>query len=409
MGDDIRVWFKDRAEQAINSIAFYPTFIGLLFVLFSWAAITFDFSEAGMQIKQNYSWLTLKDAASAQSIVSAIASGVITLTVFNFSMVMIVLNQAASQLSNRVLTELIGNRFQQMVLGIYIGTIVFAFALLSTIRSTDTGIHVPALSTYLLILLTIIDIFIFIYFLHYITQSVRYEIIIERIYLETIESLQKDCYLPEPPAPFENQGEGFPILLGRAGVYEGVDLRQLLKVARKNDCIFSTIHLPGTYLLAGMPVLKANKLLSERAAVAVRDALLVHTRESIDNNYFYGLRQLMEIAVKALSPGINDPGTAILSLRFIFNLFFYRIVRFPPKTIQDKGNEIRLVIQELTFEKIFENTLLPIWEYGHEDRLIQHELRRLLTQLQTLSPCQVVHDFLQDVEAEIKQSDFSKK
>lgn len=409
MGDDIRVWFKDRAEQAINSIAFYPTFIGLLFVLFSWAAITFDFSEAGMQIKQNYSWLTLKDAASAQSIVSAIASGVITLTVFNFSMVMIVLNQAASQLSNRVLTELIGNRFQQMVLGIYIGTIVFAFALLSTIRSTDTGIHVPALSTYLLILLTVIDIFIFIYFLHYITQSVRYEIIIERIYLDTIESLQKDCYLPEPPPTIEDSEEGYLILLGRAGVYEGVDLHQLLIIAHKNDCIFSTIHLPGTYLLAGMPVLKANKLLSERAAVAVRDALLVHTRESIDNNYFYGLRQLMEIAVKALSPGINDPGTAILSLRYIFNLFSYRITHFPAKTIQDKENEIRVVIQELTFEKIFESTLLPIWEYGHEDRLIQHELRRLLIQLQTLHPSQVARDFLHDVEAEISQSDFSKK
>ena len=404
MGDDIRVWFKDRTEQAISSIAFYPAFIGLLFLFFSWATIAFDFSEAGKQIKQDFPWLTLKDAASAQSIVSAIASGIITLTVFNFSMVMIVLNQAASQLSNRVLTELIGNRFQQIVLGIYIGTIVYAFSLLSTIRSLDSGVHVPSLSTYLLILLTIIDIFIFIYFLHYITQSVRYEIIIERIYDETIESLEQDCYLPEPPAPIEPLEKGYPILLRRAGVYEGIDARQLLKIADKHDCVFCTIRLPGTYLLAGMPALEVSKLLTEKAAEEVRDALVIHSRESIEDNHFYGLRQLMEIAVKALSPGINDPGTAILSLRYIFNLFSYRIVHFPRNSIQNKEDKTRIILRELTFERIFEDTLLPIWEYGQEDRLIQHELRRLLDQLQTLAPRDVVQNFLREVETQIDHS-----
>ena len=90
-------------------------------------------------------------------------------------MVMIALNQAASQMSNRVLSSMIENRFQQIVLGFYIGTIVYALFLLSTIRDINSGVYVPALSIYLLILLTVIDIFLFIYFLDYVTQTVKYE------------------------------------------------------------------------------------------------------------------------------------------------------------------------------------------------------------------------------------------
>ena len=78
---------------------------------------------------------------------------------------MILLNQAASQMSNRMLSSMIGNRFQQLTLGFYIGTIVYALFSLSSIRDIDSGIYVPALSIYLLLLLTITDIFLFIYFI----------------------------------------------------------------------------------------------------------------------------------------------------------------------------------------------------------------------------------------------------
>src|SRR5690606_34502526 len=135
--------------------------------------------------KSNLSWLTLKDASTARSIVSTVAGALISLTVFSFSLVMIVLNQAASQMSNRVLASMIENRFQQIILGFYIGTIVYALFLLSTVRDINSGIYVPALSIYILILLTVIDIFLFIYFLDYVTQTVKYETVIDRVRTQT--------------------------------------------------------------------------------------------------------------------------------------------------------------------------------------------------------------------------------
>src|SRR5687768_14552062 len=185
MSQGFSKWIRIRYNNVLTSIAFLPALIALLFLLVSWMMIEFDFSATGKLLKTSLSWLSLKDATTARSLISAVVSGVISLAVFSFSLVMIILNQAASQMSNRVLDKLIGNRFQQVVLGFYIGTIVYALFLLSTIRDIDTGVYVPALSTYLLIAFTITDIFLFIYFLHYITQSVKYETIIHRIWEQT--------------------------------------------------------------------------------------------------------------------------------------------------------------------------------------------------------------------------------
>ncbi|MFZ1658847.1 MAG: DUF2254 family protein, partial [Flavobacteriales bacterium] len=159
----IRTWTRTHLHKVVDSIAFYPALMVLLYIGVAAGMIWFDLSGPGLKLKGNMGWMSLKDASAARAIISTIAGGIITLTVFSFSMVMIVLNQAASQLSNRLLDRMIGNRFQQLVLGAYIGTIVYALLLLSTIREHDTGSSVPALSTYLLILAAIVDIILFIY------------------------------------------------------------------------------------------------------------------------------------------------------------------------------------------------------------------------------------------------------
>ena len=185
--------------------------------------------------------LRLRDASTARSIISAISTGIISLTVFSFSMVMIVLNQAASQMSNRILDKLIGNRFQQIVLGFYIGTIVYSLFLLSTIRDIDSGIYVPSLSTYLLILLTVGDIFLFIYFLHYITQSVKYEIIISRIHNQTKKALRHTCRLhvvAEEAEIIQGRRINTPV----SGIFSDFNREGLLNFLKKHDARFSFLH-----------------------------------------------------------------------------------------------------------------------------------------------------------------------
>ena len=192
MNINIAKWTRIYYFKIAESIAFYPALIAIIFLALSWGMLEFDFSVLGKDIKSGLSWLSLRDASTARSIIATVAGAIISLTVFSFSMVMIVLNQAASQMSNRVLNSMIENRFQQVILGIYIGTIVYALFLLSTIRDNSNGLNVPALSIYLLLVLTVIDIFLFIYFLDYVTQTVKYETVINRVKNHTLHTMRRE-------------------------------------------------------------------------------------------------------------------------------------------------------------------------------------------------------------------------
>jgi uncharacterized membrane protein len=365
--------------------------------------ISLDFSAAGKNIKSELHWLRLHDASTARSIISAIAAGIISLTVFSFSMVMIVLNQAASQMSNRVLDKLIGNRSQQLVLGFYIGTIVYALFLLSTVRDIDSGIYVPALSTYLLIALTVIDIFLFIYFLHYITRSVKYDTIIGRIFKQTKQSLEKKCTLKEDiPRTFFNE-TGLKIRVRKSGNYQNFQQADLLKLCEQEKLIISFIYPPGTFVLKGTPfltIINTNRISSE-----VEDRIHILTSivdiNDIDQNYYYGFQQLKEVAIKALSPGINDPGTAILSLHALADLVSFRAHHFPPKNLKDSTDSVRIIIREKSFDEICTDYLLPVWDYGKNDRSVQQEMQLILSQLVAVTDNKLIRELLHEVKSSL--------
>ncbi|MEJ7828437.1 MAG: DUF2254 family protein, partial [Segetibacter sp.] len=91
-------WLRKYYNKTVNSIAFYPALISLGFLMLSVIMLELDFSETGKNLKSQLSWLSLRDASTARSILTTISGGIISLTVFSFSMVMILLNQAASQM-----------------------------------------------------------------------------------------------------------------------------------------------------------------------------------------------------------------------------------------------------------------------------------------------------------------------
>jgi uncharacterized membrane protein len=376
-------WTANHFQRMINSIAFLPAFIAFGFLGLSYLMIHVDFSETGKNIKAEWTWLRLKDASTARAIITVIAAGIFSLTVFSFTMVMVILNQAASQMSNRVLDKLIGNRYQQVVLGFYIGTIVYSLFLMSAIRDVDSGIYVPSLSTYLLIGFAIVDIFLFIYFLHYITQSIKYSVIIRRIFRQTKDSLEKSCRLSfEPDIGMAIQGESYGAF--KAGIYLGFDKEALLRITKSEELQISVLLPPGTFVLEGAKTLlvhPAQKKLTDEVKKAIDNCLWIHSDDSIPHNFYYGFRQLTEVAVRALSPGINDPGTAVESLRALTCLLSYRLEHFADQQLKDDQGILRIRTREYTFDEIFHSTIVPIWDYGKNDHTIQHELQHLLGQL----------------------------
>jgi uncharacterized membrane protein len=378
-------WVRRYYTNVVDSIAFYPALIALSFLVLSYLLLLFDFSELGKNLKAKLlDFISLKDASTARTIASTIAGGILSLTVFSFSMVMLLLNQAASNMTNRVLGSLIGNRFQQIVLGFYIGTIVYALFLLSTIRDIDSGVYVPALSVYLLILLTIIDIFLFIYFLHYITQSVKYETIIERIYTKTLNELKSHCHLKTAaPLQLDLPDRYTDFTARESGYFQGIEQETLLNLCTQHNWIIRFHYQVGSFIVYNTPILSiyTSKPISEEMEIQLELALNFYRGEPIEKNPYYGFKQLTEVAVKALSPGINDPGTAILSLHALTDLLAYRFNHHPTRTIADEHGTERIILQEEVVEELFEKSIAPIWDYGKEDRLLQTAMQQMLLQM----------------------------
>ena len=375
-----------RYRAITQSIAFIPVLIAIGFLLLSFLLIAIDQSDFGIEIKAGLPLISLKDAATARYIASTIAAGIISLLVFSFSMVMILLNQAASKMSNRVLGSMIGNRFQQTVLGFYVGTIVYALFLLSTIRDTDSGIYIPAISIYVLMMLTVVDIFLFIYFLHYVTQSVKYEVIIDRVHDKVVDAME-DLYLgKEQPDECISIPNGIIVNAPQSGYYQGFVKNDLIQICNNHDIVVQILPAIGSYVIQDTPVLiiKAKGAVENSILEQCYLKLDFFDGQPIESNPVYGFHQLVEIAVKAMSPGVNDPATAVISLNSLADLISLRLKYFPVSIFKDDGT-IRIITNELSVAEILRLSFLPIWDYAKHDRIVMNGLLAVLYQLETKS------------------------
>lgn len=400
----ISKWFRVYYAKITESIAFYPAIISFGFLLLSWGMLVIDFSDWGKELKTSLN-VSLKDASTARTIISTVAGAIISLTVFSFSMVMIVLNQAASQMSNRVLSSMIENRFQQVILGFYIGTTVYALFLLSTIRDITSGVYVPALSIYLLILLTIIDIFLFIYFLDYVTQTVKYETVIDRVSKQTMDTMKQSF---EKINTNKADWDSLPyveIKTQRSSYFQGFNETKLLNIASREDLHVSFLFKPSTFLLEDkicMRVYSKGKI-SDDTINDIANTADFYNGQPINKIPEYGFRQLTEIALKALSPGINDPGTAVLALNSLTALLAYKLEYSLPELKMDKEGVPRIYAPYPSFNEMFKLCVYPIWNYGKDDMYIQRELLGSIKMLKEADSKNAYDELFDTLSEEVQQ------
>jgi len=380
--------FKRLMNRITGSIAFYPVIISFLFLLLFWVMINVDQSSTGKHIKSTWQWLRLKDATAARLIASTIGAGMLSFTVFSFSMVMIVLNQTASKMSNRILEIIIRNRFQQIVLGCYIGTVIFSIFLITTIRDTDSGIYVPALSTYVLILLAVVDIFLFIYFLHFVTQYAKYQTIIRHIHSRTLERFTSEIKKVSPSKTLLYSTEMF-FTSPKTGYFEGYNNKAMHSLPISGSYHIHFLYSPGSFILkdATLYLIKSNDILKAEIISKVEEAIEIESEPSL--LYFLsGFNQLSEVALKALSPGVNDPATAVLCLQAMADLFSWILKHSNYNEMVDEQENSIISHKIPGIEEMLTSFLLPVWDYGKEDRIIQISMMDLIQQLLSIS-CEV--------------------
>jgi uncharacterized membrane protein len=328
---------------------------------------------------------------SARALLSAIASSTLTLTALVFSITIVVLQLASSQFSPRVLRTFLRDHRSQVTLGIFLGTFVHALLVLREVRGEDgsTEQFVPGLSIFASFGLVILSVAFFVHYIHHIAGSIRVIEIIRRIFDETVKSIDR-CHpedidpdaAHEPPA----QSPTSVIEAGTQGVVTAVDLNRLANLAREAEATLVVVPRAGDFVAKGMPLVEVYGS-AEIDESRVRSTVALSRERDLAQDPAFGFRQLVDIAERSLSPGVNDPTTAAQCLDHIHALLRHLAPReLCARTCVSDDGFLLAVAGQPSWEDYVRLGLDEIRHWGAGSIQVHQRTEALLADLTTVTP-----------------------
>ncbi len=367
-------------EQLGGSFWFLPSVMVLIAILASQATTTFDQSNIPSS-SPALSWLYTGTPDGARSVLSTISGSMISVAGVTFSITMVTLSLASSQLGPRLLSNFMRDRGNQIVLGTFISNFIYCLLVLRSIRSSDEFSFVPHLSLTIAIVMAIVSLGVLIYFFHHVSTMIQAQNLIANIGKELESSVDRlfsnqseySSYERElrqsDDIPSEFDGKQSIITSQESGYLQAIDYELLLKKAENNNLILKLLYRPGDFIAKGSDIVTIYPDTDlEDLENEIQDALVFGTaRLSIQDIEFY-IDQLVEIAIRALSPGINDPFTAIACLDQLGTTLSYITENEIPSGYHydTKGN-LRIIGNAVTYDGIIDASFNQIRQYAKSD------------------------------------------
>ncbi len=379
----------DYINKLESKIAFYPTIIslgGFLFAFFMYYIETLNVSK---YLVEHVPWLVINNVDTARIILTTFIGGLISIMVFSFSMVMILLSQASSNFSPRVLPGLISNRRHQIILGIYSSCLLYCIFTLIAIEPTGNKYQLPGFSVLLAIVFMTFCLGAFIYFIHSISQEIQINNIMSAIFNKAKDRLK---YLIDSE---KEQNRNFPdtsnwqvITSKTSGYIEDISLEAIFDEIDEYNVKIDIIAYKGQYVFEESPLLKIENKLEDDVVDNIVSVFTFSKSEFIENNYVLAFKQLTEIAVKAMSPGINDPGTALNAIDYITELFLLRMQKSDGDYFNDTSGVPIIKLKNINFETLIYQVMASLRTYCKHDIIIVQKLIQMLGFLQQNLKCE---------------------
>ncbi|MDN3491206.1 DUF2254 domain-containing protein [Winogradskyella bathintestinalis] len=368
-------------ENLESKIAFYPAIISLVGLLFAFFMIFLESIGISKYLIEHAPILVVNNTETARSLLTTFIAGLISIMVFSFSLVMILLNQASSNFSPRVLPGLISNRRHQIILGIYNATLLYCIFTLVSITPHGDKYQMPGFSVLLAIIFMTLSLGAFIYFIHSISQEIQVNTIMDKIFKKSKYRLEKlveaEKYID---TEFEDSSNWKCITANTTGYMQDVNLRPLANLAQEHNLKIEIVPIKGAYILKGIAVIKykgeANKGMDEDEDLESKllDTIVFSNNELIEDNYVLAFKQITEIALKAMSPGINDPGTCINAIDYITELFALRMTKKDHSFYFNENDEAIIHINTVSFEELLYNVMAALRTYCRHDIIVVQKL-----------------------------------
>jgi len=300
-------------------------------------------------------------AEGARGMLSTIAGSMMTVVGVTFSMTLVTLALASTQYTSRILRNFMGDRVMQVVLGIFTGIFTYCLIVLRTIRSVDEGGFIPSLAVSFAVVLAIGGIVALIFFIHHIADSIQASSIIASVAAETMVAV--DRFFPgnlgnAPPEDAEDQP---PLTLPERnwqavpvngnGYIQSVDNATLLRLAREQKTIVRMERGIGEFVVNGIPLasLALEGPLAKETVADLQAAYSIDRHRTVEQDCAFGIRQLVDMALRALSPGINDTTTAVMCVDYLTAILGRLASRSIPSPHRYEEGELRVITFEQTF------------------------------------------------------------
>lgn len=315
-------------------------------------------------------------AAGARDMLTTVASAMMTVAGLTFSITIVALTVAAQQYGPRLLRNFMRDRVNQFVLGAFVAVFLYCLLVLGTIRADAQGGFVPYFAVTLGVVLGMLGLVVLAYFIHHISTSIHASQVVHMVAVEIDEGIERlfpeelGAAAPMPPPPLP-EGTGDPVLAAATGYLQLVDGDGLVDAARAHDVVVRLAYRPGDYVVAGTPVATVWPRGTDALARRINDALILGAQRTPLQDVAFSIDQLVEVAVRALSPGVNDPFTAMTCIdRLVSALCRLARRRFPSPFRVDADGALRVVVEPPTFAALVDTAVDQIREYGRDSTAV---------------------------------------
>lgn len=307
---------------------FYPALFSVVAAVLAFVLIYLDrngFAEWLNQVEE----IVPARPASASNMLIVIAGSMIGVASTVFSITIAAVAYASGTYGPRLLTNFMEDKGNQLSLATFIGTFVYSLTVLRTVRAEDEVAasaadaasttlpgFVPQLSLLVAYLLMALSVAVLVYFLNHVPSSIRINTVLKGIGRRLLEDVCKvypepDRGIDPPPAP-----GGTPVLAQHTGYIQMIDFDELCALAEKQNCSISLRVRTGDFVHPGMPLAELGGGAGDTAD-KLKDSFILGATRSPKQDPQFLIDELVEIALRALSPGINDPFTAITALHWL--------------------------------------------------------------------------------------------
>lgn len=394
----MRVYLRNFWERLRTSYWFIPTSMMFLAAGLSFLILEIDKSVRLDQVI-GLGWIYFTDADGARALLSTIAGSMITVAGVVFSITIVVLTLTSSQFGPRLLRNFMQDKGNQFVLGTFTATYLYCLLVLQRIAGIDNGQFVPHLATTFGVLLAIVSLFVLIYYIHHTSASIQADRVIDKVSRELHDTIIRlfpnkignhaattDPALgPDMPLiDFPNQSIAIPIK--RNGYLQAINEQRLIAIARRYEIVIYVPHRPGRHLVPGATLAQVWPIegTEQDLVDVINRSFIFGSQPTPEQDAEFAIGQLVEVAVRALSPGINDPFTAITCIDHLTRgLAVLAGRQFPSPYHYDEEHRLRLITHALTFPDIVDAAFNQIRQYGGNSVAVAI---RLLESIATITP-----------------------